>query len=185
MRYIACLTALIATTAMAGDAVVSFTYPTARTDGAALPLSEIQHVLIEAGTCSAPNVFGTKEAEIFVAPPVTVGTITTPGYGDKCYRAYTVDTDNRFSDPTGVISKNFPVQPPNPPGSFVFEGSTAYELKMLGNGEIRLGRNVGTVTETVECGATIVDSYVVVPNETVDFYRTAKSSVVVAECVPG
>jgi len=175
----------IGTCAMAGDATVSYNLPTQREDGTPLPVSEIRHVLIEAGTCAAPNVFGTKEAERLVAPPATSTTITTPGYGDKCYRAFTVDTSGAVSGSSNVATKNFPVSPPNPPTNFAVAGATAYELKMLGNGEIRLGRDVGTVNQTVECGAAYVAGvFATVPDSAVDFYRNSKSSIVVAECYP-
>jgi hypothetical protein len=171
---------------VAGDAQITYTLPTQRTDGAPLSMSEIQHILIEAGTCSAPNVFGLKEAEKLVPPPATGTTITTPGYGDKCYRAFTIDTNGKVSAPTNVVTKNFPVSPPNPPSNFAVIGSVAYELKMLGNGEIRLGRDVGTLNRTVECGADYVAGvFGVVPNDAVTFYRTSKSSIVVAECYAG
>ena len=176
---------IVTTCAMAGDATVTYTLPTQREDGTALPVSEIRHVLIEAGTCSAPNVFGTKEAEKLVAPPATTTTITTPGYGDKCYRAFTVDTGGRVSASSPVRTKAFTVPPPSPPGNFAVAGATAYELKMLGNGEVRLGRDVGTVNQTVECGADYVAGvFATVPDSAVDFYRDSKSSVVVAECYP-
>jgi hypothetical protein len=174
---------VVTTCAMAGDAVITYTLPTQRVDGGALPVSEIQHILIEAGTCSAPGVFGTKEAQKLVPPPATGTTIITPGYGDKCYRAFTVDTAGGVSAPTNVVTKFFPTSPPNPPGSFAVAGSTAYELKILGNGQVRLGRDVGILTRDAKCGEDYVAGvFATVPNDAVEFYRNPKSSIVVAEC---
>lgn len=187
----ACLLALFLMSfgnAYGNEADVTYTLPTQRTDGSALPVDQIQHIRIEYGPCTTPGQFGTVEGSVDVPPPATGTTITGLGYGLYCFRAYTHDTAGRVSDPTNAVSKDFgPIPPPNPPGNFAVAGAVAYEVKYMGpDWDVRtdLGRDVGIVMRTVECGEYewAAGGYYQVPADAVEFSRIPKSSVVVAKC---
>jgi hypothetical protein len=171
--------------AMAATIVVTWTQTTSRDDGTPLPASEVAGHKIEYGTCASDGVWGTLEGEVFVASPALTVTIEAPGYGAKCVRGYTRDTAGIESVASNVAWKFYPTSPPNPPVIAV-AGATAYELKMLGNGEIRLGRDIGTLKQNTVCDETqwVAPSYHGVPLDAVAAYRMPKSSVVVASCAP-
>lgn len=80
--------------------VVTVQYPTTRTDGAALPASEIAKATIAWGASAAgpfPNV------QELTAPVVTYTfTRTGSGSGTRCYVSFVTDTEGRIGAQTPV-----------------------------------------------------------------------------------
>lgn len=93
-----------------GD-VVSWTIPTARTDGTALPAAEYKETRIQWGTSQAGPFNG---GQTIVAGTATTITVGRTGYGTRCYVATAVDTAGRQSAPSNVACKTL-VAPPNAP----------------------------------------------------------------------
>jgi len=93
-----------------GDAL-SWTIPTARTDGTALPSSQYKETRIQWGTGpTGPFSLGQQ----VVAGTATTVTIPRTGFGQRCYVAVAVDTSDRESAPSNVACKTL-VAPPNAP----------------------------------------------------------------------
>ncbi len=88
---------------------VSWTWPTQRTDGAALPLSEIAKVTISWGTSTAGPFTNPRD----VAPPATstVFTRAAPVTGERCYVAAITDSEGRVSGQTGPVCKTVKAAP--------------------------------------------------------------------------
>lgn len=88
---------------------VSWTLPTQRVDGSALPASEIAKTTIAWGTSQAgpfPNVQD-------VASPGTshVFTRSSPGTGTRCYVGYVTDTEGRVGGQAGPVCKTVKAAP--------------------------------------------------------------------------
>jgi uncharacterized protein YceK len=93
-----------------GD-VLTWTAPTQRTDGSALPAAQIANYRIQWGTNpSGPFNVGQE----IVPGTVTTVTIGRTGYGTRCYTAVTIDTNGLESAPSNTACKTL-VAPPNPP----------------------------------------------------------------------
>lgn len=172
-------------TALAADANLSWTHPTQRVDGTALPLSAIKETQIDWGACAAGNTFPATPAGTKAVPaPATTTTVTGLAYGTWCFRARTADTNNLVSDNAGTVWKQY-VAPPQPPVLTVVN-IVAYETKRDNRGLVRLGRHVGTVPLGTACGeyVTLKHSarYYEVPLDQVTLSKMPKSLVVVARC---
>ena len=93
-----------------GD-VLTWTIPTQRTDGTALPAGEYKETRIQWGTSAAgPFDLGQQ----VVAGTATTVTIPRSGFGQRCYVATAVDTGDRASAPSNAVCKTL-VAPPNAP----------------------------------------------------------------------
>jgi hypothetical protein len=123
---------LLAKSAIAGQAVVTWTNPTTRTDGSAFPLSAIGSTQVEYGTCSG-TAFGTVAGNQSATGGATTLTITNLAAGTWCFRARSVDTSGLQSGWSAIASKVVPVAPPNPP-TIVTVATTAYVLKQWADG---------------------------------------------------
>lgn len=170
--------------AQAGEATLTWTNPTQNTDGSAIPASgpgSLTATRVEYGSCAGLS-FGTVAGEVVVNQPATSTVIQNLAVGTHCFRVFARNTYGIESGPSNVDSKTFAPPTPNPPVLTVAAGATAYEIQLLGNGQVKLGRNVGTVTMDGACGSEFVTGYYAVAGEYVDYYRTPKSSIVVAEC---
>lgn len=88
---------------------VSWTLPTQRTDGSALPASEIAKTTIAWGTSVAGPFPNTQD----VASPGTshVFTRSSPGTGTRCYVAYVTDTDGKVGGQAGPVCKSVKAAP--------------------------------------------------------------------------
>lgn len=182
------LSLMVATCAYAGELKVTWTLPTQNTDGGTIPATgdgSLTGTRIEWGVCNGTTWGGTSGERVVPAPGTTT-TITNVAPGTWCVRGYARNTYGLESAPSGVASKVIVPPTPNPPVLTVEAGAIAYELKIIGNGEVRLGRSVGTVNADTECGAVYVgENFATVPLDAVDLDKTPKSSVVVAECTAG
>jgi hypothetical protein len=140
---------LLAGSAFAGQAVVTWTNPTTRTDGSALTSAQIGSTEVEYGTCSG-TAFGTVTGTSATTGAGTSLTISNLAPGTYCFRARTHDTANNVSDWSSIASKVVPVAPPNPP-VIVTVATTAYEFRMYSGGSLRLVRATGVLPLGVEC----------------------------------
>ena len=139
---------LLAGSALAGEAVVTWTHPTARTDGTAFPLTAIGSTLVEYGTCSG-TAFGTASGNQSVTGAATTLTVTNLAAGTWCFHARTVDTGGAQSNWSAAVSKVVPVAPPNPP-TIVTVSTYAYEFRPRMFGGFKLVR-VADVKQGVPC----------------------------------
>lgn len=173
---------------VAGELNVTWTNPTQNTDGTAIPASgdgSLTGTRVEWGVCNGTTWGGTTGERVVPAPGTTTK-ITNLAPGTWCVRGYARNTYGLESAPSGVASKVIVPPTPNPPVLTVEVGAIAYELKIIGNGEVRLGRSVGTVNTDTECGEVYVgENFATVPLEFVSLDKTPKSSIVVAECHAG
>lgn len=114
--------ALTSVLAVATAATLTATWvnPTTNTDNSALLSSEIKSTRIEYGTCSAPNVFGTKAGDVVVNGALTTGTVPNLPPGTWCARAYTTNIYNVESAASNVASKVVAAPTPNAPTNFSF-----------------------------------------------------------------
>jgi len=134
---------LLMSTAFAGEATITWTNPTTRTDGSAL--TGAISTRVEWGTCNGSS-FGSAVGEKIATGTST--TVTLPA-GSYCFRAFTRDSANVESAASNVIAKLIPAAPPNPP-VLVTISTVAYEMKLFPNGFWHLAAN-GTVPLGVPC----------------------------------
>lgn len=139
---------LLAGSAFAGQAVVTWTNPTARTDGSALTAAQIGSTEVEYGTCSG-TAFGTVTGTQAVTGAATTLTVLNLAAGTYCFRARTHDTANNLSAWSNIASKVVPVAPPNPP-VIVTVSTYAYEFRPRLLGGFKLVR-VADVQMGVPC----------------------------------
>lgn len=104
--------------ANAATVEVEWAWPTARTDGAALPIVEVRELVLEHGPCNASqNGLTTVDGALNVAPPATIVQFERAA-GAACAQAYVVDTDGlqsaRVVVPFTVVAEP-PGSPPGPP----------------------------------------------------------------------
>lgn len=141
---------LLAGSAFAGTATVTWTNPTTRTDGSAL--TGAISTRVEWGTCNG-TAFGSAVGEKTATGTST--TVTLPA-GSYCFRAFTRDSSNVESAASNVLAKLVPVAPPNPP-TLVTISTVAYEMKLFPNGFWHLAMN-GSVELGVPCTPVATDT---------------------------
>lgn len=129
---------LLAGDVFAGTATVTWTNPTARTDGTALPSSQIGGSRVEWGTCSG-SAFGTAQGTLSTTGAATSAVINDLAPGTWCFRVSTFDTGNVLSSWSNIASKVVPVAPPNPP-VIVTVSTYAYEFRQRVLGGFKLVR---------------------------------------------
>ncbi len=134
--------------AIAGEATVSWTNPTTRTDGTALPSSQIGSTRVEWGTCSG-SAFGSALGNQSATGTATSTIINNLAPGTYCFRAATVDAAGLQSGWSNIASKVVPVAPPSPP-VIVTVATTAYVFKVTQRGLLKLVKS-GTVPLGVAC----------------------------------
>lgn len=141
---------VLAGSAVAGQAVVTWTNPTARTDGTALTAAQIGSTEVDHGTCSG-TAFGTSSGTQSATGAATTLTITGLVPGTYCFRARTVDTSGVQSGWSAVVSKVVPVAAPNPP-TIVTVSTIAFQFKQWSDGRnsFALVRS-GSVEKGVAC----------------------------------
>lgn len=130
-------------TAQAGQATVSWTNPSANTDGSPLPASQITGSVVEWGTCSGA-AFGAPAGETTTAGAATSVVIESLAPGAYCFRVAT-RANGLQSEWSAVAAKAVPFPAPNPPTIVTVE-SVALERTWWGY------RYAGTVALGVPCG---------------------------------
>lgn len=134
--------------AIAGEATVSWTNPTTRTDGTALPSSQIGSTRVEWGTCSG-SAFGSALGNQSATGTATSTIINNLAPGTYCFRAATVDAAGLQSGWSNIASKVVPVAPPSPP-VIVTVSTYAYEFRPRVLGGFKLVR-VADVQMGIPC----------------------------------
>lgn len=104
--------------ANAATVEVEWQWPTLRSDGTALPESEIREIVIAHGACNAANTGLTNaDGTISVAPPATLAQFQRPA-GPACVQVHIVDTAGsesaRVVVPFTAVDQP-PSAPPGPP----------------------------------------------------------------------
>jgi hypothetical protein len=179
------LLAMSSTLASAANVEVSWTHPTAFTDGTPLALTQIASTKIEYGTCSG-TAFGVKAGERVVPAPAATVSLTgfTPGL--HCFRAATTTTTaagGLTSTFSGVATKTIDWSPPNPP-TIVTVATVARIYKASGE----LGKVAGTIPLGKACGELLLDKkkadWYTVNREDVQLNSVGRKStaILVAKC---
>ena len=92
---------------------LTWSHPTERADGTALPLAEIRETVIAWGPPGGPYTQGSVTVN---APARTVDIPRPQTPGNRCYVAMTTDTGNRSSAYTNEVCKMLYANP-NPPSN--------------------------------------------------------------------
>jgi len=95
------LGSILSLNALAGDAVLSWTYPTTYEDGTALPVSEISNVSIYYGATAGSSTY-----KVNVVPPATTYTITNLAKGTWYFTATVTATNGLESIRSVEVNKS-------------------------------------------------------------------------------
>lgn len=101
---------LVGGPAYAGTATITWTNPTANTDGS--PIGAITGTRVEYGSCNGGSIFGTKAGERLATSGTSLTLSLTAG--TWCIRAYT-QTAAGESLPSNAVQAVIPAPLPNPP----------------------------------------------------------------------
>ena len=178
---------LFASPALATIVNTTWTNPTTRTNGDALPASELRGTRVERGTCDGA-LFGTVQSEGIASAGATALTFDL-GPGLYCFRAFARAVDR--ANPTAffesfasnVASRALADAPPNPPTGLTTTVTVAFDM----TGKHKLGREVGIVALGTPCNGNIAlvkgdKVYYGLKASDVDFIRKPRSTVILAEC---
>lgn len=167
--------------ARAADATLNWTQPTSRTDGTALPLTEIRETQIDYAPCTAVNTFPATPTGTRVVTGSSSGAIITGlTYGTWCFRARTVDTTGAASVNTGTVYRVY-LAPPNPP-TLLSIATIAYELREYTGGTMRMVQ-IGTVPLGAVCGPKLVGQYATFDGATIT--KPTTGGIIAARCAGG
>jgi hypothetical protein len=163
---------------------VSWTNPTTRTDGTTLSTTQIKATEIDYGLCPTGTFPATPAGTAVNTGSGTAMAIPLPSYGSWCFRARTVDTTDVKSVNSNVVSRQW-LAPPNPPvlSSTI---TVAYEISFSRWGDVKLGRNVGTMPLGTPC----IDNpiltnkgyYYEIDPALVKLTKRPKSAIIVTRC---
>jgi hypothetical protein len=135
-----------ASVAKAATLTGSYTLPTQYEDGTPLPVANIKHIRVEAGTCSPAGLFGANEGTQLVIPPGAAFSITSPrAFGKFCVRAQTETVSGTLSEWSNTVVKTIAEPAPKPP-VMLTTGGWVWTLKA--NGTLRF---VGTIPAGRRC----------------------------------
>lgn len=159
----------------AGDATLTWTTPTQRTDGSAL--TNLASYRIYYGTSAASL---TQTASV-TNPGLVTYTIQNLAPGTWYFAMTALDAGGLESARTNVVSKVILQAPPNPPGNLTVAALLVYQVSGVPN-KFQLAA-VGTVPAGTVCDPTqSVNGYYAVPREAVIWYGNVRPRVVVAHC---
>jgi hypothetical protein len=122
---------LLAGSAFAGQAVVTWTNPTTRTDGSALTSAQIGSTEVEYGTCSG-TAFGTVTGTSATTGAGTSLTISNLAPGTYCFRVFAIEAGGGTSGPSNIPTKTITIAPPVP--LIITISSNGYVLKQWSDG---------------------------------------------------
>lgn len=178
MRKLLLMLAVLPLPVLAADVTVSWTNPTTRVDGSPIGAGELATTTLYYGLC------GDTPAALDVPQPATSVDITGLAYGEYCFTATVTDVYGLESQLSAQVTKTLnPTNPPNPPTLLTVE-QVAYEIKVKGNGDIMLGRAIGTVPLGTECSdAFQLGDYYQIPLDAVSVDKPKlQSNLIVARC---
>lgn len=194
LSFLALLAFASVRTASADTVSITWTNPATNTDASAVPASgtgSLQSWRFEYGTCSSPNVFGTKVGEFTRTRAVGGAALTTTTNnfdpGQTCLRGYVSNTYGSESAVSNVVTKTVTAPTPGPiilaaiePQAF----STLYD-KRAKHWNVNL--QIGTVTLGSECldAPVLGDGYAVLAHPVKDVQlwpRKKLTKYVAAQC---
>lgn len=160
---------------LAGDATLTWTAPTQRTDGSALT-----------NLASYRIYYGTSATALTQTAPVTnpglvTYTIQNLAPGTWYFSMTALDAGGLESARTNIVTKTILQAPPNPPGNLVVAALVVYQV--IGTPDRFAMIPVGTVPAGTPCDPlqTINGRYAV-PRAAVSWYGSIKPQIVVAQC---
>jgi hypothetical protein len=182
---------IMCTAAEAGTVTYQGTNPTKNTDDSTIPATgagSLTQLRIEYGTCSAPNVFGTKAGEVTRTSPAAGATFTGTlnlQPGTSCIRILVQNTYGSESDPSNITTRT--VDPPKPmPPTLVSAAPQAYDVRPNEQTfAFERGRQVGTIKLGAACDedrTTGGDFYALERPSQVKLTREPRSKALVAKC---
>lgn len=180
--YAFCAGLLLSGVTFAADIGVTWTNPTAYTDGTALPATDITQTRIEYGTCTSvtPPTFGVKSGEVISTGNGTTATIKSPTPGTYCIQAKTT-AKGVESAPSGVVTKQIVQPAPNPPTAVTIGTLIAYDIVKQPGKLVLLA--VGRVDAGVVCDTSqSVNGLYAVPTSAVRWFGTVRPPVAFAAC---
>ena len=183
------VTMLLPVVSLAGTADLSFVYATKNTDGSVIPTTctatpcgKITKGTIEYGTCSGPNIFGTKQGEIALVPPVAAATVSLIVVQTYCFRASNTNDYGVLSSFSNVASKANAPPTPEAPASLIVAVTTVFQVIPAQGGRFAFNP-VGTVPPSTQCDPTqTVNGMYAVPREAVTWFGATRPQVVVSKC---
>lgn len=182
---LACSAALGATVTVTG------TNPTTNTDGstiAATGAGSLTTLRIEYGTCSAPNVFGTKAGEVSRAagaPGANFSQALNLQPGTTCVRALVANTYGVESDASNVAAKVVDPPKPGPPQLTTIAAQVYDVIPNERTFTFDRGRQIGTTKLGMACDEsrnTDNDFYALERPSRVSLLRPPRSAALVARC---
>jgi len=161
VRILGILLCLFAANVQAQMVEVEWTWPVSYTTGEAMPLEDLQGIVLENGPCNSTGTgLVSIDGFIIVPPPAVRATFPTTRLGEACLRAY-VTTKLGFNSNSVFVPYTIPEEPaadPNAPGivriSIVWPVSTR---KVVG----RLVAGAMTTDNYVYRKATTTKGYIV------------------------
>ena len=185
MRIFALLALLVAGHSYA--ATVTWTNPTAYTDGTPMPASDIASTVVE---WSATQAFTAQLGSVIVngaATSTTAAPDPAPG-ATLCYRARTTAIASKGggqSAPSNVSCKTGAFPPPNPPTNLVVSGLNLVAYGSQQSDERQVTYPVGTVAANTVCDGTMsANGLYRVPKSAVTWAGSVRPAVVFAQCQP-
>lgn len=176
MKWLALILGMVTSLAWAGEATLTWTAPTLRTDGSAYTNPDGYRIFYWVD--SQPEmVYDVTD------PAVTTQTLTNLGAGLWSFQMTAYDVDGVESSRTNIVTKEILNAPPEPPGNLQVQASdlTAYTVVKRTDRFVMLP--VGTVAAGTQCDPTqYVNGYFVVPRAAVSWSGSIKPDVVVAQC---
>lgn len=185
------LSLLVGGFAHAATATITGTNPTTNTDAtpiAATGPGSLTSLRIEYGTCSAPNVFGTKVGEVSRAagaPGASFSQVLNLQPGTTCVRAFVANTYGSESPASNVTVRV--IDPPVPaPPVLVSVAPAVFEVRPNETTfAFDRGRQVGTVKLGAACDETRTtgdDFYALERPSRASLVRAPRSTALVARC---
>ena len=168
-----------------GGVVVTWSNPTANTDGSSIPASgagSLTSTRVEYGTCSGSS-FGTKSGEVPVPAPATSVDLGTLAPGTWCFRAFAKNTYGNESAASNVAAKTINSPVPNPP-TILTIATMVHDV----TGNRQIGKYVGSVPIGTACVGSPIrttrdgTTWYEVPLDVVTLTKMPRSAIVVAKC---
>lgn len=175
----------------AATVTVTGTNPTNNIDTSAIPATgagSLVTLRIEYGTCSAPNVFGTKVGEVprtAGAPGASFSQTLNLQPGTTCVRAFVNNTFGVESDASNVTSKVVDPPKPSPPQLTTVAAQVYDVLPNERTFTFDRGRQIGTTKLGMACDETRNtdnDFYALERPSRVALVRAPRSTALVARC---
>jgi hypothetical protein len=181
----------IAGIANAATVTVTGTNPVANTDNSVIPATgdgSLTTTRIEYGTCSAPNVFGTRVGEVSRtagAPGAQFSHTLNLNPGTTCVRAFVSNTYGSESAASNVASRTVDPPTPRPPQLTTIAAQVYDVVPNFVHFRFERGREVGTTKLGMACDEsrnTDTDFFALERPSYAKLTRESRSTALVARC---